>query len=94
MLQAWRVKPPSETSVNSKSFKQAVDLAMGLSAAERAALAHDLLVSLGGPAEAAVAHEWDAEIVRRLEDLALGQVQTVDAEEALHRIDARLGRAT
>jgi len=78
--------------MSSPSLKQALDLALELSAAERAALAHDLLASLDGPADADAARAWEAEIARRLEQLEHGGAQTVDADEALSRIDARLGR--
>jgi putative addiction module component (TIGR02574 family) len=76
--------------MSSRSFKRVLDLAMALSAAERAALVHDLLLSLDGPADADVAQAWEAEIDRRLDELERGQVQTVDAEEALRRIDKNL----
>jgi len=73
--------------MSSASFKEALDLALELSADERAALAHDLLVSLDGPADSDAAQAWEAEITRRLDELERGQGQTVDADEALRRID-------
>jgi putative addiction module component (TIGR02574 family) len=78
--------------MSSASFKEALDLALELSADERAALAHDLLASLDGPADADAAQAWEAEITRRLDELERGQVQTVDADEALRRIDKSLSR--
>jgi putative addiction module component (TIGR02574 family) len=78
--------------MNSQAFRQALDLAMELSAAERAALVHDLLASLDGPADTDVAQAWEAEITRRFDALDRGQVQTVDADEALRRIDKNLSR--
>jgi putative addiction module component (TIGR02574 family) len=78
--------------MNSQAFKQALDLAMELSAAEHAALVHDLLASLNGPEAANVAPAWEAEIDRRLDELERGQAETVDAQEALRRIDASLRR--
>jgi putative addiction module component (TIGR02574 family) len=78
--------------MSSTSFKQARDLALDLAADERAALAHDLLASLDGPPDADAARAWEAEIARRLEELERGSAQAVDADEALSRIDARLGR--
>ena len=78
--------------MTSTSFKQALDLALELSAAERAALAHHLLASLDGPPDAHTGQALEAEIARRLEELERGDARTVDAEEALRRIDARLGR--
>jgi len=78
--------------MNSTSFWQALNLALELSAAERAALAHELLASLEGPADPDAAEAWEAEIGRRLEQLDCGGAQTVDAGEALARIESRLGR--
>jgi hypothetical protein len=43
-------------------------------------LAHDLLVSLGGPADAGAAQVWEAEITRRLDDLQSGDVQAIEAK--------------
>jgi putative addiction module component (TIGR02574 family) len=78
--------------MSSASFKEALDLALELSADERAALAHDLLASLDGPADADAVQAWETEITRRLDELERGQVQTVDADEALRRIDKNLSR--
>jgi putative addiction module component (TIGR02574 family) len=79
--------------MSSASFKEALDLALELPADERAALAaHDLLISLDGPADADAAQAWEAEITRRLDELERGQVQTVDADKALSRIDKNLSR--
>jgi len=78
--------------MSAASFKEALDLALGLSADERAALAHDLLASLDGPADPDAAQAWEAEITRRLDELERGQVQTIDADEALRRIDKNLSR--
>jgi len=78
--------------MSSTSFKQALGLALELSAAERAALAHDLLASLDGRADADAAQAWELEIARRLEELERGGAQMVDADEALSRTDAGLRR--
>jgi hypothetical protein len=78
--------------MSSAPFKEALDLALELSADERAALAHDLLASLDGPADADVARAWEVDIKRRLDELERGLAQTVDADEALRRIDQNLGR--
>jgi putative addiction module component (TIGR02574 family) len=81
-----------ENPTSSASFKEALDLALELSADERAALAHDLLASLADPADADAALAWETEITRRLDQLEWGQVQTVDADETLRRIDKNLSR--
>jgi len=36
------------------------------------------------------AHAWEAEIAQRLHQLESGEAHTVDAEEALRKIDARI----
>lgn len=76
----------------SAALKHALDLALELPDEERAVLAHDLLASLDGPPDAGAAEAWDAEIGRRLDELEAGQAHTVNAEEALRRIDERLRR--
>jgi putative addiction module component (TIGR02574 family) len=78
--------------MTSAALKHALDLALELPAADRAALAHDLLASLDGPPDADAAEVWEAEIAKRLDELESGQVQTVDADEVLRRIDKRLSR--
>jgi len=76
--------------MSSASFKEALDLALELSPVERAALAHDLLASLDGPADADAGQAWETEIKRRLDELEAGQAQAVSADEALRRIDSHL----
>jgi hypothetical protein len=78
--------------MSSAPFKEALHLALELSADERAALAHDLLASLDGPADADAARAWEVDIKRRLDELERGLAQTGDADEALRRIDQNLGR--
>jgi Putative addiction module component len=51
--------------MSSASFKEALDLALELSADERAALAHDLLAGLDGAADADAARAWKVDIKRR-----------------------------
>lgn len=72
------------------ALKHALDLALELSPQDRAALAHDLLASLDGPVDANAGEAWEAEIEKRLDGLESGKARTVDADEALRRIDARL----
>lgn len=76
--------------MSSATFKRAVDLALELPESERAALAHDLLASLDGPPGADAQQAWEAEIANRLDELETGNARTIDADEALRRIDARL----
>lgn len=76
----------------SRALDDARDLALGLAADERAELAHELLTSLDGPADSDAASAWEAEIERRLDALQSGQATTMTAEDALAKIDRRLGR--
>ena len=76
--------------MTSTALKHALDLALELPPQDRAALAHDLLASLDGPADANADEAWEAEVTRRLDELESGKAHTVDADEALRRIDARL----
>lgn len=74
----------------SAAWKHALDIALELPPTERAALARDLLASLDGPADVGATEAWETEIARRLDDLQAGSAQTVEADEALRRIDVRL----
>jgi putative addiction module component len=56
----------------------------------RGLVAHDLLVSLDGPGDPDGVEAWETEIASRLDDLQSGNVETVDADEVLRRIDSRL----
>lgn len=76
--------------MSSATLKRATDLALELPESERAALAHDLLASLDGPPGADGQQAREAEIANRLDELETGTARTIDADEALRRIDARL----
>ena len=67
--------------------------ALRLSEADRAELAHSLVVSLDGPADKDAESAWDAEIVRRLNEIDAGTARLVDREELRSRIKARVSRA-
>ena len=79
--------------MSSTTLQRALDLALELSENERAALAHDLIASLDGPADPGAQQAWEAEITNRLDEVEAGNARTVDASEALHRIDDRLRRS-
>ena len=66
---------------------------LGLSEAERAELARDLVKSLDGPADISAATDWDVEIVRRIEQIDAGTAKTVDRDEFRRRLRERTGRA-
>jgi hypothetical protein len=76
--------------MSSAILKRAVDLALRFPESERTALAHDLLASLDGLPDADAQQAWEAEIANRLDELETGNARTIDADEALRRIDARL----
>ena len=54
---------------------------LALSESERAELAHDLVISLDGDPDAGVADEWDAEVMRRLDQIDAGTATFVNREE-------------
>jgi putative addiction module component (TIGR02574 family) len=69
---------------------QHLEMALGLSAAERAELACSLIESLDQSDEESVQAAWDAEIVRRMEDLKSGKIKLVSLAEARRRLCSSL----
>lgn len=67
--------------------------ALSLPEAERAELAHNLVVSLDGPADKDAEAAWDAEILRRLGEIDFGTAELIDREELRQRMRARMNRA-
>jgi putative addiction module component (TIGR02574 family) len=66
--------------------------ALQLAETERAELAHDLVASLDGRFDADTAQEWDAELLRRLNEIDLGTATLIDREEFSRRLRERLNR--
>jgi len=66
--------------MSSATLKQALELALRLPLSERAALARDVLASLDGPTDADGVQAWEAEILRRLDELESGRAQTIEVE--------------
>ncbi len=66
--------------------------ALSLPEPERAELAHNLVASLDGPADADAQHAWDKEILRRLAEIESGNADLIDREEFRRRVLARLER--
>ena len=64
-----------------------------LSEAERADLAHSLLVSLGGPIDPDAESAWDAEVCRRLGEIDAGTAELIDRDELRRRMQARMSRS-
>jgi len=67
--------------------------ALRLTEAERAELAHSLVSSLDGAADADAESAWDREIVRRLGEIDAGTAELIDREELRQRMRARMSRA-
>ena len=67
--------------------------ALNLSEDERAELAHNLVASLDGPADADAEKAWDAEILRRLSEIDAGTANLVDRAELSRRLKGRLDRS-
>jgi putative addiction module component (TIGR02574 family) len=64
--------------------------AFELPMSERAELAHDLLASLDGPADSDVSEAWEAEILRRLDQLDDGTAKLIDRAELSRRMRRRM----
>jgi putative addiction module component (TIGR02574 family) len=62
--------------------------ALHLPPAERAELAGSLIESLDESRDESVQGAWDAEVVRRMEDLDTGRVKAIPLEEALKKISS------
>jgi Putative addiction module component len=81
----------------SAAWKHAVDIALELPPTERAALAHDLLASLDGPANADVGEALESEITQPIEDLQSGSAVRITScgvgRRIPRRIQSRAGRA-
>lgn len=59
---------------------------MELPAEERARLAHELIVSLDGPADEGVEEAWLEEVTRRDKEVTEGTVKGIPVEEAMKRL--------
>lgn len=71
-------------------LKQLRSGALELSEAERVELVHDLVASLDGTPDPDAATAWDAEVLRRLQDVDQGTAELIDADEVARRIGRRL----
>ena len=60
-----------------------------LTEAERAELAHDLIVSLDEPRESGVEEAWEREILHRISLIDSGQAKLLDREEFRQKMRAR-----
>jgi len=64
--------------------------ALELSEPERAELAHDLVVSLDGPSDPHAAQVWDAELLRRMDEVEAGTAPLIERREFERRLRERL----
>ena len=64
--------------------------ALGLNAAERASMAHELLSSLESLSEAEVEQLWVEEALRRSAEIDAGLVETIPADQIIAEARARL----
>lgn len=76
--------------MSSVALDQVRSQALELSEADRAELAHDVVASLDGDPNQEVADEWDAEILRRLNQIDDGAAELVDRAELKRRIRQHL----
>jgi putative addiction module component (TIGR02574 family) len=67
--------------------------ALNLPESERAELAHSLVISLDGPADADAESAWDAEILRRLAEIDSGTAKLIDREEFRRRMRTGMSRS-
>jgi putative addiction module component (TIGR02574 family) len=67
--------------MTSVALEQLRTKALELSEPERAELAHDLVASLDGAPETGVADEWNAEILRRLDQIDAGAASFMSRDE-------------
>lgn len=75
------------------ALKQVRDQALELTEHERAELAHDLLISLDGPADADATEAWNTEIIRRIAEIDADTVTLINADEVTQKIRSRLGKS-
>jgi putative addiction module component (TIGR02574 family) len=65
--------------------------ALALPVSERATLAHDLIVSLGNPADYELDSRQETEIARRVRMVKAGKADGRPAEQVFSDIEAKLG---
>lgn len=71
------------------AFSDVAEAALTLSRAERADLAHQLLVSLDEPFDdpEVVEAEWNAELLRRIRDIESGVTVPIPLDEVLKKFE-------
>ncbi|MGH8304881.1 MAG: addiction module protein [Steroidobacteraceae bacterium] len=79
--------------MSSRGLSKVRDEALELTTAERAELAHDLVASLDGAADANAIEEWDREVLRRLDEIEAGTATLIDRKEFSRRMRERLAQS-
>jgi putative addiction module component (TIGR02574 family) len=77
-------------TLSSHALDSAKEIALALTEKERAELARTLVASLDGPADPDVADKWEAEILRRIEQIDNGNAEFLTVEETMERLRLRL----
>lgn len=83
---------PQVIAMSSRISERLRNEALSLPRAERAELACDLVQSLDGPVDADARSARDAEILRRLDEVASGDTQIIDRAEFARRMREQLAR--
>lgn len=76
--------------MSDRRFERVCTEALELAEAERAELAHDLVACLDGSADGDAAKAWNAEIVRRLDEIDTGTAELVNRAEFSRRMRDQL----
>jgi putative addiction module component (TIGR02574 family) len=74
----------------SEDANEILKKALTLPVSERAELAGSLIESLDDPEDPSVEAAWDAEIIRRMEELDSGRVKPLSLEEARRRLSSAI----
>lgn len=72
-------------------FEKVRKQASALSERERAALAHDLMLSLDGSSDENASTEWETAIRKRLSELDEGSARTISREDLRKRLKHTIG---
>lgn len=80
----------NELPMNSVALDRVRSEALRLPEAERAELAHELVVSLDGGVDSDADEAWDTEVVRRLAEIDSGSAALVDRETLRLRMRTRI----
>jgi putative addiction module component (TIGR02574 family) len=80
------------TAMGSSTVERLRKEALSLPDAERAELAKDLVSSLDGPVDSEAADAWDAELLRRIDEVAAGKADFIERDTFSQQMRERLAR--